>query len=128
MAARRIPEPFDQDRTIPAFGAGLEPVEQPGVADQDLAVILARAEDLEQDLGRPGVGGQPVERLVEPRDGGEEAFEIGEGHARVGASRQDRVELDGDPCHAVQPLRAGAPGQVGEITRPALRVADAQAG
>ena len=98
-----------------------------GVADQDLAEILAGAEDLQEDLGRPRVRRQLVERLVEPADGGEEAFEVRQRHAGVGAPRQDGVELHGDPRDPVEPLGPGAPGEVDQVRAPALGVADAQA-
>ena len=114
----RRPELLDQGGPVAALRAGAEPVEQVGVADQDLAEILAGAEDLEEDLGGPRLADELVERLVEPADRAEEALEVRQRHAGVGAPRQDGVELRGDPRDPVEPLGPGAAGEVDQVARP----------
>ena len=80
------------------LGPGLKPVEQRRVADQDLAEVLAGAEDLEQDLGRSSRFSASLRRsrlsIALP---GDEPLEIGQRHARLGTARQDVVELAGNP-------------------------------
>ena len=91
-----------------------------------LAEVLAGAEDLEQDLGRPGVVGELAEGRLGLRARGDEPLQVGQRHARVGAARQNRVELDGEPGDQVEAARPRLLGQVREVAAAALRVANAQ--
>lgn len=59
-----VPEVGDQRIAIATIGLSTEPVEETGVADHQLAEVLARAEELNEDLGRPRVGGEQFERGV----------------------------------------------------------------
>ncbi len=48
-----MPEIVDQRRSVRPLGPGSQPVEQQRIANQDLAEVVAGAENLQQDLGHP---------------------------------------------------------------------------
>ena len=119
------PELGDQRLAVAALGADAEPVEQGRVADDQLAEVLARAEELDQDLGRPGVADQVAQGRLGHRAGRHEPFQVRQGHVGVGTPWQEAVELGREPGDQ----GAGPPplGQVAEVAEPALGVADPQA-
>ena len=80
----RVPELVDQRLAVAPLGPGTEPVEQGRVADQELAEVLARAEELDEDLRRPHALGQHGEGLVGPRAGGDEPLQVRQRHAGSG--------------------------------------------
>ena len=109
---------------------GPQPVEQLGVADQDLAEVLAGAEDLEQDLGRPRCRRRARASVAleprAPRPGtarGSPAPCRGRGS---GAGRRRAGRRAGR--RPVERIGPGPAGQVGQVAAAALGVADAQPG
>ena len=117
-----IPEPLGQGVAVASRGAAAEPVERAGVADDEVAEVLARAEELDQHIGRARVVRQRREPLDGFRARGGEPFEVRERHSRIGAPGQERAEL---PQEDIEPLRFQPPtGEVAEVGRGADRIAD----
>ena len=102
-----------------AARTGLKPVEQVRVADQDLAEILAGAEDLEQDLGRPGVFGQ----LVQSQPRGPVGLPMNRSRlvsAMPGSGQRGRTVSSwmDDPGDQRQVRRPGPADQVAQVAQP----------
>ena len=56
------------------------------------------------------------------------AFQVGKGHAGLGASRQDAVQTDGKPGDQIEMIGPRALDQIAEIAASAVDVADSQPG